>query len=229
MARLGRYAPGGLVFHVVNRGVARLDLFTATQHYEAFESVLREARERVAMRILAFCLMPNHWHLVLWPGQDGDLSRFMRCATTTHAKRWHAYHGTEGTGALYQSRFKGIPVQSDRHLHVVCRYVERNPVRAGLVARAESWHWSSLSHRAGGNPAPMLDAWPVPRGPDWSDYVNVDTPREAGEPTRLRDCVRRGSPFGGDSWRKETARSLGLASCLRSRGWPSRRARLLFS
>src|SRR6266850_1096513 len=96
------------------------------------------------MRVLAYCVMPNHWHLVLWPRADGDFSHYVGWLTLTHTQRWHAYQHTVGTGHLYQGRFKSFPVQTDEHVLTVCRYVERNPVRAGLVPQAEHWRWGSL-------------------------------------------------------------------------------------
>ena len=81
--------------------------------------------------------MPNHWHFVLWPQGDGDLSEFMRWLTVTHTQRWHAAHHTAGTGPLYQGRFKSFPIQADDHLLTVLRYVERNALRANLVERAD--------------------------------------------------------------------------------------------
>jgi len=137
MARHARVAPGGLVYHVLNRSVARLGLFEKEGDYLAFEKVMEEAAKRHPMRILAYCVMPNHWHMVLWPRKDGELSAFVRWLTHTHTMRWHVHHETVGTGHLYQGRLKSVPVQTDEHLLVVCRYVERNPLRAKLVERAE--------------------------------------------------------------------------------------------
>ncbi|HUG92188.1 MAG TPA: hypothetical protein VML55_15210, partial [Planctomycetaceae bacterium] len=85
--------------------------------------------------------MPNHWHLVVWPAGDGDLSEYMRWLTVTHTQRWHAAHHTSGTGALYQGRFKS------EHFLTVCRYVERNALRANLAGSAEAWRWGSLWQR----------------------------------------------------------------------------------
>ena len=98
MGRPLRMAPGEFVYHVLNRANGRLPLFEDDGDYAAFERVLREACERVSMRMLAYCVMPNHWHLVLWPRQDGDLSRFMGWLTLTHTQRWHAHHHTSGHG-----------------------------------------------------------------------------------------------------------------------------------
>ena len=126
-----------MVFHVLNRANARATIFEKPEDYAAFERVLREAVDRVEMRVLAYCLMPNHWHLVLWPRRDGDLSKFMGWLTLTHTQRWHAHHRTVGTGHLYQGRYKSFPVQDDEHFLTVCRYVERNGLRANLAPRAD--------------------------------------------------------------------------------------------
>ena len=132
---------------MLNRRVGRMCIFDKDDDYAAFLQVLDEAAQRTPMPLFSYCLMPNHWHLVLRPRKDGDLSRYMQWLTTTHMRRWHAYRGTRGTGPLYQGRYKSFPVQNDRHFLTVCRYVERNPLRARLVRRAENWRWSSLALR----------------------------------------------------------------------------------
>src|SRR5512146_991999 len=135
MARPLRTAPGGLVYHVMNRAVWGLELFAGPGDYLAFERVLAEARERAGTRICAYALMPNHFRLVLWPADDGELSTLMTWLTMTHSHRWHAHRHNVGRGRIYQARFKSFPVQSGRHFLRVCRYVERNPLRAKLVRR----------------------------------------------------------------------------------------------
>src|SRR5262249_49194666 len=147
MPRRLRAAAGGFVYHVLNRAVGRARLFDKSADYAAFEKVLRQAQDWKPMRLLAYCAMPNHWHMVVWPRQAGDLSELLRWHMVTHTQRWHAHHHTSGTGPLYQGRFKSFPIEADEHLLTVCRYVERNPLRAGLVTQAETWRWSSLWHR----------------------------------------------------------------------------------
>ena len=147
MPRRLRMASGGYVYHVLNRAVGRARLFHKSADYAAFEKVLEEAKEWLPTRLLAYCVMPNHWHLVLWPEDDGDLSEFMRWLTVTHTQRWHAHRHTAGTGPLYQGRFKSFPIQDDDHFLTVCRYVERNALRAKLALKAEHWRWSSLWFR----------------------------------------------------------------------------------
>ena len=136
MPRTARQAPGGMIFHVLNRGNARDRIFDDDADYAAFEKVLAETQAETFVRILSYCLMPNHWHLVLWPLKDGDLGRFMQRLTTTHVRRWHLHHHSVGTGHLYQGTYKSFPIEEDDHLYTVLRYVERNAVRPTLVERA---------------------------------------------------------------------------------------------
>jgi putative transposase len=179
---------------------------------------LQEAHERTVTRLLAYCIMPNHWHLVLWPKEDGELSEYMRWLTVTHTQRWHARHETSGTGPLYQGRFKSFPVQADGHFYSICRYVERNALRAGLVRRAELWRWCSLWQWANERTDVTLQRWPLPRPNQWIRLVNqVETEAELAA---VRQAVRRGSPFGAESWQKRTAARLGLEATLRPRGRP---------
>src|SRR5438094_767649 len=137
MPRRARISTGGLAYHILNRRVGRLGLFDKPADYMAFEKILNEAHERTAIRIAVYCLMPNHWHLVLWPRDDGELSEVMRWITVTHTQRWHAHRQSFGSGPVYQGRFRSFPVQTDEHFLTVARYVERNAVRAKLVKRAE--------------------------------------------------------------------------------------------
>ena len=220
MGRPLRAADGGYVYHVLNRANGRHTLFEKDADYEAFERVLAEARHRVPVRLLAYCVMPNHWHLVLWPKADGDLSRFLGWLTLTHTQRWHAHRHTAGTGHLYQGRFKSFPIQEDDHLLTVCRYVERNALRPGLVRRAEDWRWGSLWRRERGSAdeRAILSEWPVARPRRWLEIVN--TPQTQAEEEALRTAIRRGRPVGGEAWVKRATVRLGLETTLRPRGRP---------
>jgi putative transposase len=224
MPRRQRFATGGYVYHVLNRGVARAAIFEKDDDYRAFLNVLREAAAEYPMRLLAYCLMPNHWHLVLWPEQDGELSVYLHWLTTTHMQRWHGHHHTRGTGPLYQGRFKSFPVEEDEHLWTVCRYAERNAQRAGLVTQAELWRWGSLSQRLHGWTGPPLSVWPFAIPPGWVDIVNA--PQTESELSALRRCVIRGAPYGNPDWQQRTAERLGLQSTLRARGRPLKMAKL---
>ncbi|MEX2317203.1 MAG: transposase [Pirellulales bacterium] len=223
MPRRPRIAPAGLVYHVLNRAVARLALFEKRADYAAFERVLAEAMERHPTRLLAYTVMPNHWHLVLWPRADGELTEFVRWLSHTHAMRWHSHHGTAGSGHLYQGRFKSFPVQTDEHFYSLLRYVERNARRANLVQRADEWPWSSLWRRVHGTPADqaLLHRWPLPEPADWSKHVN--RAQSEAELAAIRQAIRRGAPLGGTAWQTRTAKRLGLEWTLRARGRPRNR------
>jgi putative transposase len=235
MPRAPRVAVGGEVYHALNRANARLPLFDGDPAYEQFQQVLAEAHQRVAMRTLSYCILPNHWHLVLWPRGDGDLSEFMRWLGVTHTQRWHASRGSAGSGHIYQGRFKSFPVQrraatrdragagvleTGNPVLAVCRYVERNALRAGLVRRAENWRWSSLWTRIGGQPQQQAllteppDGWPD----DWLELVNQ--PQNQKELDAIRQSVLRSRPFGDQRWVARTAERLGLQCTLRPRGRP---------
>jgi putative transposase len=220
MGRPSRAAEGGYVYHVLNRANARLKIFSNDADYLAFEQILLEAVGRTQTRLLAYCLMPNHWHLVVWPRKDGELSKFIGWLTLTHTQRWHAHRQSIGSGHLYQGRFKSFPIQDDEHLYWVARYVERNPLRAGLVRRAQQWQFSSLYRWLRGSPEDqeLLSAWPTSRRPSWVEHVNA--PQTEAELAALRKCIRRGSPLGDPVWTDETIRKLGLQSTIRPRGRP---------
>ncbi|HSA85839.1 MAG TPA: transposase [Nitrospira sp.] len=214
MGRPLRAAPGGTVYHVLNRANARMTLFEDDGDYLAFQRVLAQACDRVGMRLLAYCVMPNHWHLVVWPRGDGDLSRFMNWLTLTHTQRWHRHRNSVGNGHVYQGRFKSFPIETSEYLLTVCRYVERNPVRAGLVTRAEQWPWSSAASSKGA----ALHQWPIPRPQAWAEWVNADEHHEQVE--ALRRSVVKGLPFGSESWTKQMVTRWNLGMTLRERGRP---------
>jgi len=220
MPRRLREAPGGIVYHVLNRAVGRTKLFENADDYDAFEEVLEEAIELTGTRLLSYCVMHGHWHLLLWPREDDELSEVMRWLTVTHTQRHHASHRTAGTGPIYQGRFRSFPVQSNEHFLTVARYVEGNAFRAKRVKRAQDWRRSSLWRRAQRDKslASHLARWPVPRPTDWTRRVNRPLSKSALE--AMRRCVDRGQPFGSDRWITRIVRELRLESTFRPRGRP---------
>lgn len=220
MPRRSATGMGGLVLHVMNRAARRAVLFEEPGDYAAFLRVLVQAAERVPMRLLAYAVMPNHFHLLVWPREDRDLARYMQWVTRTHAQRWHLAHQSVGSGALYQGRYRAVPVQNDRHFLVACRYVERNPARAGLVQDATTWRWSS-AWRGESRDRPPLAAWPIPRPEGWAELLTaVGSPEEHLD--GIRDSTKRGVPFGNDGWAKEIGARLAMTGRLRGRGRPAR-------
>ncbi|HEU4506315.1 MAG TPA: transposase [Nitrospira sp.] len=178
-------------------------------------TLLTEASRRRPMRLLVYCLMPNHFHLALWPYRDGDLSRWMQWLLTAHVRRYHRWY--ESSGHVWQGRFKAFPIEQDAHLLAVLRYIEQNPMRAKLVTRAEDWRWSSARQWADLARPPSIESGPVERPASWLSWVNDDE-----TPSRLqqvRMSVNRGTPFSSPAWVEGAAMALDFKQvCVRLGG-----------
>ncbi len=172
------------------------------------------------MRVVAYCLMPNHWHLVVWPERDDAVSVFVHWLCSRHAALYRRASNTKGLGHLYQDRFKCFAVATDDHYYRVIRYVEANAARAGLVAAAAEWMWSSAFERQSGDDT-FLSEGPLPLPPGWTQML--DEPLPPDDLVALRTCVRRDRPFGHDSWARSTATALRAERSFRSRGRPGSR------
>ncbi len=207
-----------MCYHVLNRGNARQRVFLDEADYAGFVQLFDRAHERLPLDVLAFVLMPNHFHMVLRPRADGDLGVWMHWFLTSHVRRHH--RRWRSSGHVWQGRFKAFPIQQDAHLLSVLRYVERNPVRALLADRAEAWPWSSAG-RWGRRARPdWLVEGPTPRPKRWLAWVNE--PQNEHELETLRHCIQRGRPWGEAAWVDRTAVQLGLDFTLHPRGRPRR-------
>ncbi len=204
-----------VVYHVLNRGNRRMRIFDKPGDYEAFLGCLVEGLRRYRVDLLAWCIMPNHWHLVVRPRGARQLQEFMRWITVTHVRRHHAHHD-EDSGHLYQGRYKHFCVEEDSYFLTLCRYVEANPLRAGLCRRADAWAWSSLHQRVNRQPLPPLAQWPMPRPRDWLGLVNETM--EAPELKRMREHVVRDRPLGTTAWVRRMAAAQGVEQTLNRRG-----------
>lgn len=188
---------GGFVFHVMNRSAKQLTLFEAPDDYDLFLQVLLDAESVCPIRLLEYCVMPNHWHLLVWPERDDELSRYMRWITGVHGQRWRRALGQPGKGAVYQGRYRWVAVQDGNHYDVARRYIQQNPVRAGLVEEPDQWAWSSAS-RAGRHPRPTLHQGPLADDPQ----ADLSTSRslDADLAQQMRESLRSGQPFGDARW-----------------------------
>jgi putative transposase len=167
MPRGLRNLPPGSVAHCVNRAIEGKPLFTRATEYEDFLRLIAWAKSRCPLRILAYCVMSNHWHFVLWSEFKGDISRFLHRLTATHAISWRKRTKTIGEGHVYKDRFYDSKVFTERYYYNLLRYVEQNPLRANLVHASRDWHWSSLRERLGDDrgiiqdgPADLPIEWP---------------------------------------------------------------------
>jgi putative transposase len=223
MGRQVRIAPGGVVFHVLNRSAGKFKFLSREKDFQAFENVLLEAHARHPLQIFSYCVLATHWHFVVRPEKDGDLTAFFRWLTHTHAMRWRVSHHTVGYGHLYQGRFKSFPVEQDEHFLNVCRYVERNALTAGLVTRAEQWRWGSLWAREHGAKElrAILGSWPADRPADWTRHVNEAIGGK--ELDRLRSSLERGRPYGSESWVLRTATRFRMEHTIRPEGRPAKK------
>jgi putative transposase len=226
MPRIRRVFPPGAAHHVLNRGNNRRTIFHKEGDYRAFLRLLAEAEDRYPVRLLYYCLMPNHFHFEVWPETPDALPVHMRWLMNAHVRQYHQHYETCGTGHIYQGRYKNFPIQTDRHLLTVARYIEANPLRAGLVRRAEDWRWSSLSTDDSVE-RPRLTAGPTGRPENWQEWVNAGV--EDRELNALRQSVRRGRPFGQAGWVSQIAVTYGLDFTIRPPGRPRGRGTLNIS
>ena len=222
MPRIARIDIGNHVYHVLNRANVSMQIFDADDDYKQFESILKDAVETYSMRLLAYCIMPNHWHLVLYPKHDGDMRLFMGWLTNTHTRRWHTEKDTVGQGHLYQGRYKSFLCQEDRHFLTLVRYVERNAKKANLVKKAEHWRWSSAWRREYGNheQKKLLSVWPVDIPIGYSDWLNQ--PQTQEEEEALERSIAKDVPFGGEGWVEEIVKKFRLEQTLRNGGRPKK-------
>ena len=218
MPRPPRADEAGGLYHALNRGNLRADIFRKEGDFLAFERILHEGLQHFQIELFSYQLMSNHYHLVLRPLIDGEMSRFMGWIGGTHTMRYHAHYHTSGLGHIYQQRYKSFPIQDDDHFFVVCRYVERNALRAELVDRAQDWPWGSL-WRWLQKPEPdpkLLSPWPIARLRKWVERVNE--PLTEQELAIVRLSAQRGRPLGDEGWVTSTATRLHLESTIRPRG-----------
>ncbi len=218
MPRSPRADQAGGLYHALNRGNLRADIFKKKADFVAFEKILAEGLECYDVELFSYQLMNNHYHLVLRPLVDGEMSRFMSWIGGTHTMRYHAHYKTSGLGHVYQQRYKSFPIQDDEHFLCVCRYVERNALRAEMVERAEDWQWGSLWRwLQKPEPAPkLLSPWPIARLPRWVSRVNQ--PLSDSELKAVQLSAQRGRPFGDEEWVKATVKRFNLQSTIRPRG-----------
>ncbi len=221
MPRTARASCADVCYHVVSRGNARQTVFQDAGDYDAFTELLRRGCETRPLQLLAWCLMPNHFHIVVRPGQDRELGTWMHWLLTSHVGYHRRRHST--TGRIWQGRFKAFPIQADTHLLTVLRYVERNPVRAGLAQHAAEWKWSSMRARdpesgepvvRGGTLAPSPVELPRP----WTEWVS--RPLTPAELLSVRQSAQRERPYGDLPWCERTAERLDMWFAFNSRGRP---------
>jgi putative transposase len=219
MPRLARVDVANNVYHIINRAAGRLQIFNKEDDYQLFTDLFLEAKEITDMRILAYTIMPNHWHLVLCPRVDGDLGTFMHRLTNTHTRQVHTMTKTVGHGPLYQGRYKSFLVDTDEYFLTLLKYVERNPVRAKLVRSCEEWQWGSAQLRASGNTQTLSES-PVPLPERYLTWINTSEQEDTLQ--TIRNAVNKGAPYGREQWVEAMVKTYDLGATLRGGGRPRR-------
>jgi putative transposase len=220
MGRAPRVDIGGLVYHIVNRANNRTAIFHEPDEYRHFEVLLKDAVDRFNMRLLAYVLMPNHWHLLLYPRSDGDVSLFMQWLTLTHTQQYHVWKQTTGHGHIYQGRYKSFLVEKDAYLLAVIKYIERNPVRAKLARRAEAWKWGSGYRRLDGTSKErsLISDPPVDLPRNYRLWIHEFEKED--DLANIRTSVSKGKPLGTMQWAQRMIDRFGLAATARKPGRP---------
>ena len=223
MTRTARVDTGDQIYHVLNRANGRFQIFNSPGEFLLFEQLLFDTIELTGMRLLAYTIMLNHWHLALYPRNDGELREFMHQLTNAHTRKVHAITGTNGTGHLYQGRYKSFLVDSDSYLLTLIKYIERNPVRAGLELHPEDWKWGSAWLRVSGPEAKkkMLDYSMSPLPANYLDWVNTNDKEDDLE--LIRTSVNKGMPYGRETWVEKMIDAHKLGPTLRGPGRPRKK------
>lgn len=223
MPRIARVDISNYAYHILNRAIMRLRIFNTDKEYERFEKIIERAAEKIGMRIVAYVIMPNHWHFLLYPKEDGDLGLFVHQISNTHTRQVKSRTKTIGTGPLYQGRYKSFIIQQDDHFLAVLKYIERNPVRSGLVINAEDWRWGSAWHRVYGVPEQkrFLADSPVELPANYRRWIN--SPESSKELEEIRFSVNKSKPYGINNWVEKIVDQFDLVSTLRNPGRPKER------
>ena len=221
MPRIARGFIDGFVYHVLNRGNGGQTVFHENSDYQVFSDIVKKAKRVFGVKLFAYCLMPNHFHMVVLPAKAEHLSKWMQWIMTSYVRRYHRDYGTNGH--LWQGRFKSFIVQQDEHLIRLMRYVEGNPVRAGLVNTSKEWYWSSHRETLGKRLRTVIDELPVELPKAWESCVHAMLTEN--ELRRIRESVNRQSPYGTPIWVTTLCKELGIESTIRPRGRPKKQPR----
>lgn len=226
MPRPLRPVDDGLVYHVINRGNNRQDVFQKPEDYLAFLQALADLKERKPFELYGYCLLSNHFHLLLRP-KGASISRIVQSLLVSHTQRYHKHH--RSGGHVWQGRFKSPVIQNDEHLLTVLRYIEANPLRAKLVKRAEKYPWTSYHVHGCGEVSPLVDrlityeelaAQAKTRQRKWAEQVHAPLAEQVL--TEVRRSNTTGLPYGDDNWVKRLAKKLDLDLVIRPRGRPKK-------
>jgi putative transposase len=214
----------GLIYHVIDRGNNRQNVFHKPGDFEAFLGAIADLKQRKPFDLYGYCLLNNHFHLLLRP-RGVPISRIMQSLLVSHTQRYHKHH--RSGGHVWQGRFKSPVIQNDEHLLTVLRYIEANPLRARIVKRAEGYRWSSYRAHGLGEPDQLIDKltnyeelspYAAVRQRVWQRMVHQVMKEETL--AAIRRSSATGLPFGKEAWVSRLAKKLDLDLTIRPRGRP---------
>lgn len=228
MARQPRYLLPGYPQHVIQRGNNRSILFASTGDYRFYLNTLGDACRRHGVQLHAWVLMTNHAHLLMTPDMDKGISNAMQSLGGRYVRYFNALHGR--TGTLWEGRFKATLVDTDEYLLTCYRYIEENPVRAGMVSSPAGYPWSSYRHNALGEPDPLVRphesylALGDSNDAQRRAYLSIfDRPLAAETLSEIREATNKGWVLGGDRFRKRIDALVNRRTAPRPRGGARRR------
>ncbi len=228
MSRTARIVLPGYPHHVVHRGHYRQVVFARPSDYDRYLATLLEFKQLFGIKLYAYCLMTNHVHLLLAPSTTAGIGLLMKRLAGRHTRRRN--HRDDRIGTLWDGRYRSSLVQREDYLLACCRYIELNPVRAGIVYDPTEYPWSSCRYRLGPDAAPWFDPDPCflamgdtakARRDAYRDFLASGTPDE--QRRLIRDAVQRGQLTGNDRFGKDIARMLGRTVEQRGPGRPRKK------
>ena len=218
MPRIARGIADNQIYHIINRGNRREAVFHDNYDYEKFLKLLIESKEKYAIKIYAYCLMPNHFHLVIYTKYADSLSQGMHWISSSSVRYYNKRYNI--SGHLWQGRYKSFIVQEDSYLLVLLKYVEANPKRARIVKDCIDYKYSSANNRIKNNENLITDEIPILLPDDWYAYINSD--EKITDIESIRNCINRQAPLGDKNWKYMVSKKYNLESTINPRGRPKK-------
>ncbi|PHR53871.1 MAG: transposase [Arcobacter sp.] len=217
MPRVARALADDQIYHIINRGNRREKIFHDEYDFTKILELFSKAKDRFRIKIYAYCLMDNHYHLVLYTEYGKSLSECMQWIGTSYVRYYNKRYKT--SGHLWQGRYKSFIVQKESYFISLIKYVEANPLRANIVKDASEYKYSSLIQRDR-KEQNLLDALPVEIPSNWIDFVN-DVEKES-DIEIIRNSINRQAPLGEQGWQEIMCERYGIESSIRARGRPKK-------
>jgi putative transposase len=219
MPRIARGLADNQIYHVINRGNRRETIFHDSYDYDKFLKLIKEAKDLYQIKIYAYCLMPNHYHLVIYTKVAESLSLSMHKINSSYVRYYNQRYKV--SGHLWQGRYKSFIVQEEAYLLTLLRYVEANPLRAKIVKDCIAYKYSSAKIRIEEIEDSILDGSPINLPENWNEYINnKESKSNLGA---IKNSLDRQAPLGDENWCYRVSKKYGLESTITPRGRPMKK------